>query len=191
MKVPTAVLKFCSAEAARVAAVDVGSTVAASITLGLVTSRNLSEQAAALTTSAVPIRMRETARRMVCMTVLGGSEGDVEPKESPLRLRQREEILAVEIPVLGDDLRIRALVVGPEPEVLHCETDGGILHSVAHHAEKPLRNGVASRELAEPNEITRLNEGLVDVAGRGRHPAGRHEGRLARRVVAVAAQALA
>src|SRR6185503_18521866 len=123
MYVPTAVLKFCSVELARVVAASFGSTVEASMTLGLETSRKLSEQAVALTTKAVAISVRETARRMVRMTVLGGSEGEVQPKESPLWLRQREEILPIEGPVLGDDLRIGALVVGPELEVLHRDDD--------------------------------------------------------------------
>src|SRR4051812_40423720 len=123
MNVPTAVLKFCSVEAARVAAASFGSTVEASMTLGLSTSRNLSEQAEAPTTKAVAISVRETARRMVCMTVLGGSEGEVQPEESPLRLGQREEILPIEGPVLGNDFRIGPLVVGPELDVLHREGD--------------------------------------------------------------------
>jgi hypothetical protein len=72
MNVPTAVAKFCCAEAASVAAVDAGSTVLASMTFGFVTSRNFCEQAEALARSAAPMNMflvRETARRVVIMIV--------------------------------------------------------------------------------------------------------------------------
>src|ERR671913_1637180 len=74
MNVPAAVLKFCSVELARVVAASFGSTVETSMTLGLSTSRKLSEQAEALTTKPVTISVRETARRMVRMTVLGGQK---------------------------------------------------------------------------------------------------------------------
>src|SRR5574341_2248267 len=114
MKVPYDVAKFCCVEAASVAALAFGSTSAASMTLGLLTSRKESEQALAPVMSAAPIRAAETARVIVVILALsGGLEGEVEPNEPALGCRQREEVLPVEVAVLRDDLGIGPLVLRP------------------------------------------------------------------------------
>jgi hypothetical protein len=65
-----AVAKFCCAESARAVAPEAGSTVDASITLGLVTFRKSLLQAADPRRSAAPAEVRVTARRNEDMGII-------------------------------------------------------------------------------------------------------------------------
>src|SRR6476659_1340978 len=159
-----------------------------SITLGFSTFKK-SEHAVVPARTAATASERRVARASVVMGPRG-SEGKVEAEQQPLRIRQREEVIPHEaVARRRDHLGVEALVVRPESQVLHRDTE--IRRGDATDArEEARRHVVVHAELTEPDEVAGLQIRITDHVNRGGGAVLRDERRLAGRLVAVAAKAL-
>src|SRR5690606_36431016 len=93
MKSSKALKRLFSADSENVGASATGSTVLASITVGLSTSRKESHPAAVTRIEAATVAPTIGRKRMI-MSIRSRSEGEIQLEHQAARLRHRQEVLA-------------------------------------------------------------------------------------------------